>query len=70
MKDEQIRITEEFNQIKSTISSNKIKTQIIVMKRVIEKGLKNQLSTFKEKVKLSFKNDQNLYKLLNSEIVV
>ena len=41
MKDEQIRITEEFNQIKSTISSNKIKTQIIVMKRVIEKGLKN-----------------------------
>ena len=41
MKDEQIRITEEFNQIKSALSSNKIETQIIVMKRVIEKGLKN-----------------------------
>ena len=45
----QIRMTDELNQIKSTISSNEIETQIIVMRREIERGLKDELSTFKEK---------------------
>ena len=55
---EQIRITDELNKIKSTISSNEIETQIIVMRREIERGLKDELSTFKEKMELSFKNEQ------------
>ena len=46
----QIRITDELNQIKSAISPNEIETQFIFMRREIEKGLKDQLSTFKEKV--------------------
>ena len=55
---EQIRITDELNQIKSTISSNEIETQIIALRREIERGLKDELSKFKEKFDLSFKNEQ------------
>ena len=46
------------NQIKATISSCEIETRIIVMRREIERGLKDELSTFKEKLELSFKNKQ------------
>ena len=46
------------NQIKSALSSNEIETQIIVMRREIERGLKDELSKFKEKFELSFKNEQ------------
>ena len=46
------------NQIKATISSYEIETRIIVMRREIERGLKDELSTFKEKLELSFKNKQ------------
>ena len=55
---EQIRITDELNHVKATISSNKIETQIIAMRREIQRGLKDKLSTFKEKFELSFKNEQ------------
>ena len=55
---EQIRITDKLNQIKATISSYEIETRIIVMRREIERGLKDELSTFKEKLELSFKNKQ------------
>lgn len=37
IEDEQILIKEELNQIKSTTSSDEIETQIIVMRRAIEK---------------------------------
>ena len=57
---EQIRITDELNQVKATISSYEIETQIIVMRREIERGLKDELSTFKEKFELSFKNEQKV----------
>ena len=43
---EQIRITDELNQIKSTICSSEIETQIIVMRREIERGLKDERSKF------------------------
>ena len=43
---------------KATISSYEIETRIIVMRREIERGLKDELSTFKEKLELSFKNKQ------------
>ena len=43
---------------KATISSHEIETRIIVMRREIERGLKDELSTFKEKLELSFKNKQ------------
>ena len=49
----QIRITERLNQIKLTISSNKIETQAI-QKREIQEGLKNVLSTFKERMEQFF----------------
>ena len=55
---EQIRITEHLNQIKSTTSPNETETQIAVMKREIERGLKDKLSKFKEKLELSFRNEQ------------
>ena len=55
---EQIPITDELNQIKSKISSNEIETKIIVMRKKIERGLKDELNTFKEKMELSFKNEQ------------
>ena len=55
---EQIRITEHLNQIKSTIRPNETETQIAVMKREIERGLKDELSKFKEKLELSFRNEQ------------
>lgn len=48
----------KLNQIKSTISFNEIETHIIIIKREIEKGLNDQLSIFKEKMELSFKNEQ------------
>ena len=53
---EQIRITDELNQIKSAVSSNEIETQIIVMRREIERGLKDEVSKFREKFELHFKN--------------
>ena len=55
---EEIRITGEVNQIKSTISPSEIETQIIVLRREIERDLKDELSKFKEKFELSFKNEQ------------
>ena len=55
---EEIRITDELNQIHSKISPNEIETQIIVMRREIERGLKDEESKFKEKFELSFKNEQ------------
>ena len=55
---EEIRITGEVNQIKSTISPSEIETQIIVLRREIERDLKDDLSKFKEKFELSFKNEQ------------
>ena len=55
---EEIRITDELNQINSKISPNEIETQIIVMRREIERDLKDEVSKFKEKFKLSFKNEQ------------
>ena len=68
---EQIRITDELNQIKSSISSSETETEIIVMKRKIKRGLKDELSTFKEKMELSFKSKQKtpqaLIRLLKSE---
>lgn len=48
----------KLNQIKSTISFNEIETHIIIIKRESEKGLNDQLSIFKEKMELSFKNEQ------------
>ena len=62
---EQIRITDELNQIKSTISSNEIEIQIIALRREIERGLKDELSKFKGKFELSFKNEQ---KVLQAQI--
>ena len=62
---EKIRITDELNQIKSTICSNEIETQIIVMRREIERGLKDELSIFTEKFELFFKNEQ---KALHAQI--
>ena len=65
---EKIRITDELNQIKSTICSNEIETQIIVMRREIERGLKDELSKFTEKFELFFKNEQKAQiELIKSE---
>ena len=46
---EQIRIRDELNQIKSTINPSEIETQIIFMRREIERGLKDKLNIFKDK---------------------
>ena len=39
---------EHLNQIKSTTSSNEIKTKIINQTQEIEKGIKDEFSTFKK----------------------
>ena len=49
IESEQARITNELKQSKSTISPSEIETQIIVMRREIERGLKNKLKKFKGK---------------------
>ena len=58
----QIRITDELNQIKSTISPSEIETQII-MRRQIERGLKGELCKFKDKFELCLlKMNKKCYK--------
>ena len=44
-------------QIRISIS-NETETQTTAMRKEIEKGLKDELSTFTEKMELSFKNEQ------------
>ena len=42
-----------------SVSPIEIETQIIAMRREIERGLKDKLNRFKDKFQLSFKNEQN-----------
>ena len=71
IKAKQVRTTDELNQIKSAISPSEIETQIIVMRREIERGLKDEINTFKGKFELYFKNEKKAFQaqieLLKSE---
>ena len=58
IKAKQVRTTDELNQIKSAISPSEIETQIIVMRREIERGLKDEINTFNGKFELYFKNEK------------
>ena len=59
---EQIRITNELNQIKSTISPNEIETQAIVVRREIERGLKEVRSNFKKNPNCLLQMNKKRYK--------
>ena len=61
IKAKQVRTTDELNQIKSAISPSEIETQIIVMRREIERGLKDEINTFKGKFELYFKNEKKAF---------
>lgn len=54
IEDEQILIKEELNQIKSTTSSDEIETQIIVMRRAIEKKPQKRVKHIQRKSETLF----------------